>query len=324
MLEVYYSVEKTLYVIIAIIGVPVNLLSITILSRVKCGLSTCTIRYLVAMATADLMVIITEVILHRINNHYFPVSFLNITPVCSARVVLSRIALDISVWFTVAFTFDRLVALCCQKLKTKYCTVQTANSVLSTAGILLCLRNVPFYFTLEPGELIDNVPWFLVVKPSYYTDPWWIGFDWFDTVLTPLNPFVVILILNGWTVSHILVASRVRKGLRGQCNGENRSDPEMERRRRSVILLFALSGNFILLWMTTVAQFLYYQITGNGGEWNNSEYIFYKVGFLLSNLSCCTNTFIYVATQSKFRVQAQNAVKYPITSAFLLIFETRS
>ncbi|XP_067865120.1 probable G-protein coupled receptor 139 [Heterodontus francisci] len=225
----------------------VNLLAIVILSRGKCGLSTCTTRYLVAMATADLLVIITEVILLNINHYYFPVCFLDITPVCSVINVLIRAAIDCSVWFTVIFTFDRFVAICCQKLKTKYCTKKTAAVVLATTCILLCSKNIPIYFRYEPGEIIDNVPWRCYIKRSYYTEPGWVGFRKFDKVLTPVIPFALILLLNALTVRHILVTSRVRKGLRGQSKGENRSDPEMESRRKSVILLFTISGNFILL-----------------------------------------------------------------------------
>ncbi|XP_078422172.1 putative G-protein coupled receptor 139 [Cetorhinus maximus] len=293
----------------------VNLVTILILSRGKCGLSTCTTCYLVAMAAADLMVIITEVMLRHINGYYFPIMiFLNITPVCSVRAVLSRAATDCSVWFTVDFTFDRFVAICCQKLKTKYCTVKTVCVVLATTCILLCLKNIPFYFTLEPSEIIDNVPWFCHTKPSYFTEPGWVGFDWFDTLLTPLPPFVLILLLNILTVRHILIASRVRQGLRGQSKGENRSDPEMESRRKSMILLFTISGSFILLWLTYVVYFLYIitEITPN--YYRYSLYIFQQVGSMLQSLSCCTNTFIYGVTQSKFREQLKSAVKYPVTS----------
>ncbi|XP_067865140.1 probable G-protein coupled receptor 139 [Heterodontus francisci] len=293
-----------------IIPTAINLLAIVILSRGKCGLSTCTTRYLVAMATADLLVIITEVILLNINYYYFPVSFLNITPVCSVNAVLIRAATNCSVWFTVTFTFDRFVAICCQKLKAKYCTEKTAAVVLVTTCILLCSKNIPFYFTYEHGEIIDNVPWFCYTKSSYFTEPGWVGFARFDTVLTPVIPFALILLLNALTVRHILVASRVRKGLRGQSKGENRSDPEMESRRKSVILLFTISGNFILLWLVYV---LYYFGIADHFD-SDFDYIFKEVGWMLSNLSCCTNTFIYVVTQSKFREQVKITVKYPITS----------
>ncbi|XP_067865417.1 probable G-protein coupled receptor 139, partial [Heterodontus francisci] len=295
-------------------------LAIVILSRGKCVLSTCTTRYLVAMATADLLVIITEVILWQIRYYYFQRSFLNITPVCSVIGFLSFAAVDCSVWFTVTFTFDRFVAICCQKLKTKYCTEKTAFVVLATTCILLCSKNIPMYFVYKPGEIIDNVPWGCYFKPSFYTEPGWVGFDWFGKVLIPLLPFALILLLNALTVRHILVASRVRKGLRGQSKGENHSDPEMESRRKSVILLFTISGNFILLWLVYVIEFFYYNITGKGHrDYTDSEYIFHKVGWMLLNLSCCTNTFIYVVTQSKFREQIKIAVKYPVTSIIQLM-----
>ncbi|XP_067880271.1 probable G-protein coupled receptor 139 [Heterodontus francisci] len=308
MIKTFYSILKIYYLILGIIGVPVNLLAIVILSRGKCGLSTCTTRYLVAMAMADLLVIITAVILFRINFYYFPEVLIYITPVCSVIIALIHAATDCSVWFTVTFTFDRFVAICCQKLKTKYCTEKTAVFVLATAGILLCLKNVPFYFAYEPPEIISKVPWFCYQKPSYYTDPRWLGFDWFDKFLNPLLPIALILLLNALTVRHILVASRVRKGLRGHSKGENCSDPEMESRRKSVILLFTISGSFILLWLVFVIEYLYYTISGTGHrDYSDSEYIFRQVGLMIRDLSCCTNTFIYGTTQAKFREQVKSA-----------------
>ncbi|XP_072417159.1 probable G-protein coupled receptor 139 [Chiloscyllium punctatum] len=297
-----------------------NLLGIVILSHGKCGLSTCTTRYLVSMAIADLLVIITEVIIYQINYYYFPKNFLDITPVCSVNAVVSSAATDCSVWFTVTFSFDRFVAICCQKLKTKYCTGKIATVVLATSCIFLCLKNIPYNFAYKPWVIIDNVPWYCVVKPSYYTDHKWMGFSWFDTVLTSLLPFALILLINALTVRYILVASRVRKGLRGQSKGESHRDTEMESRRKSMILLFTISGSFILLWSVFVLEFVYYNITGaDPTDYTPSEYIFQQVGAMMRNLSCCTNTFIYMVTQSKFRDQLKSMVKYPVTSILPLV-----
>ncbi|XP_051864871.1 C-C chemokine receptor type 1-like [Pristis pectinata] len=293
----------------------VNLLAIVILSRGKCGLSACTSRYLVAMAAADLLSLIVTVILWRIVVYYFPGTLLEVTPVCSAIGVFFCAVTDCSVWFTVAFSFDRFVAICCNKLKAKYCTVNTATATLATTCALFCIKNVPVYFTLEPEEIIDNIPWRCPRKPGYYTDPGWVAFDWLDKGSTPLFPFALILLLNALTVRHILVASQIRKKLRGQRTEENRSDPEMESRRKSVILLFAVSGNFILLWLPYVINFLYYSIAQvNPDNDTDSTFVFQQVSFMLLTLSCCTNTFIYAATQSKFREQLTNAIKYPVIS----------
>ncbi|XP_059817746.1 probable G-protein coupled receptor 139 [Hypanus sabinus] len=319
MLETFNSARRICYLIIAIIGLPVNLVAIAILSRGKCGLSSCTTRYLVVMAAADMLAVVTAVILMRIS-YYFPGSYLDRYPTCNINFFLMCAARDCSVWFTVAFSFDRFVLICCQKLKTKYCTLKTAAAVLAITGVLLCLKNVPFYFSSEPKFIIDKVPWFCKRKRVYYTDPLWVGFRMLDKVVTPLLPLAFILLFNVLTVRHILLASRVRKALRGQSKGQNQSDPEMESRRRSMILLFTISGSFILLWLTTVLDFLYYNIAGTTpSQYNNSEFIFAHVGYMLQNFSLCTNTFIYGVTQSKFRQEFVNAVKYPVNSILRII-----
>ncbi|XP_069792276.1 probable G-protein coupled receptor 139 [Narcine bancroftii] len=323
MWEIYRKVDKILYVVISAFGIPVNLVAIVILSRKKCGLSSCTVRYLVAMAAADMLLIVTEVILSRLKYHYFPGTFLDITPICSAVLALRSAATDCSVWFTVTFTFDRFVVICCQKLKTKYCTEKTAAVVLATTGFLLCLKNVPMYFIYEKGEIIDNVFWWCAVKPSFFTESGWVGFDTFDVALTPSLAFIVILLCNALTVRYILVASRVRQGLTRQSNVAHRPDPETKSRRRSVILVLALSCSLIILWMTNIVDFFYYKSTGNGLDITDFSLILNNVGYLLRNVSCCTNTFIYVATQSRFREQVKNMVKYPVIALLQFIHEAK-
>ncbi|XP_038644301.1 probable G-protein coupled receptor 139 [Scyliorhinus canicula] len=275
------------------------------------------------MATADLLVIIIVVILTIINNYYFPVSFLYITPVCSGKIVLMGAATDCSVWFTIAFSFDRFVVICCPKLKTKYCTGKTATVVLATTGILLILKNIPIYFTYMPIFIFHNVPWGCQRKASAFIDPRWIGFQWFDKVTTPLLPFGLILLVNALTVRHIVMTSQVRQGLVTQSKGKNYSDPEMESRRKSMILLFSISGTFILLWSVNVIKFVYVKVIGlfNIGA---SAYTLESVAAMLLNLNCCTNTFIYVVTQAKFRDQIKLTLKYPFKAIAQRLNQSRS
>ncbi|XP_038671258.1 probable G-protein coupled receptor 139 [Scyliorhinus canicula] len=272
------------------------------------------------MATADLLVIFFDPVLYQTVPYLFPQSFLDITPVCRINFVIIYAATECSVWFTVIFSFDRFVSICCHNLKTKYCTKETAALALSTICILFCLKAIPRYFKFEPGEIVSTVPWFCTEKPAYYTDPGWLAFKWFDIVLTPVLPYILIVMLNALTVRYVVVASRGRKGLRQLKHRENRNDPEMESRRRSMILLFTISGSFILLWFLYVVNFLYSNITGSNPEYyTGSLYIFSEVGVMLLVLNCCTNAFIYGVTQSKFREQLKILVKYPVISIMQLI-----
>uniref|UniRef100_UPI00398E9AAC probable G-protein coupled receptor 139 n=1 Tax=Pristiophorus japonicus TaxID=55135 RepID=UPI00398E9AAC len=309
---VIIQIENIYYPILAVIGVPANLVTIVILCRGKCGLSKCITRYLVAMAAADLMVLIFEVILYEIKDAYFPYSFLNYTPICSLNIALTFVSIDCSVWLTVAFTFDRFVAICCQRWRTKYCTEKTAAVVIAVVCSWSGLQNIPVYFVYEPREIIDNVPWSCNVKSSFYTSRIWAAYLWLETILIPFAPFVLILLLNALTARDIVLANRVRRALRGNNNGENHTDPEMENRRKSIILLFAISGNFILLWMVIFIFFLCVQFTDVHffeTNYNDSFTIMEQSGYMLSCLSSCTNTFIYAVSQRKFREELKNAIK---------------
>uniref|UniRef100_A0A4W3GG37 G-protein coupled receptors family 1 profile domain-containing protein n=1 Tax=Callorhinchus milii TaxID=7868 RepID=A0A4W3GG37_CALMI len=281
-----------------------NLLTILILSRGKCGLSNCITRYLVAMAAADLSVIVSEVILKQIGDIYLDTSYLFYTPVCSFIHVISAAAVDSAVWLTVAFTFDRFVALCCQKLKQKYCTEKTASVVIGTLSALLCLENIPFYFTFHRYRNIHNLPWGCLVKPNLLYHAAWITFYWLEQILVPLFPFVLILLLNALTVRHILVASRVRTRLRGSSSS------------KSIILLFTISLSFILLWVTSVAHYIQYRVKGfyKSRGFFNPLRMFEEAGFMLQLLSCCTNTAIYSVTQTKFREELKNLIKICVVS----------
>ncbi|XP_062890854.1 probable G-protein coupled receptor 139 [Mobula hypostoma] len=263
------------------------------------------------MAAADMMVVVIAVVVEQVNNIYSLVNFMLITPVCSVTLAMKMASMDCSVWLTVLFTFDRCIAICCYKLREKYCTERTATVVITTACVVGCLRCIPFYFVVEPYVIIDNVPWSCVLKKEYLTLPTWKAYELFDTIITPSLPICLILLFNALTVRHIIAANRIRRGLRS--NSDNQKDAEVENRRKSMILLFALSGNFVLLWMTYVVHSVNWQVQNflyTDKYLNTPIYIVQQVGFMSRFLSTCTNTCIYGLTQRKFREELRNGAKY--------------
>ncbi|XP_067881934.1 probable G-protein coupled receptor 139, partial [Heterodontus francisci] len=303
------------YPILATIGVPVNLLTIGILSRGKCGLSKCVTRYLVAMSAADLLVIILDLIMRHIPIVYREqFRFLWSIPVCNIHAVLLYAATDCSVWFTVTFSFDRFVAICCQKLKSKYCSEKTAAVVVGTVTVLSCLKNIFWYFMFTGVYWLENEPWFCSARGNVYDSSLWITIEFLHHILTPGIPFVLILLLNALTVRHILVSSRGRRRLRAYSSGESRRDPEMESRRKSIILLLVISGNFILLWAMLMVYSVDNRISFLVPVSVYLPQFLMELGFMLQLLSCCTNTAIYAVTQTQFREQVKNVLKYHFTA----------
>ncbi|XP_072355979.1 NACHT, LRR and PYD domains-containing protein 3-like [Scyliorhinus torazame] len=159
--DVLYDIQKIYYPFLVAVGVPINLLTIVILSKGKCGLSKGTTCYLVAMAAADMLVAILDSMLRQIPISYSRLfSFLWYVPVCNIHAVLLYATTDCSVWFTVTFTFDRFVAICWQNVKVKYCTQKTAVTVIGTVSFLSCLKNIFWYFLLRGRYKFLNAPWF--------------------------------------------------------------------------------------------------------------------------------------------------------------------
>ncbi|XP_038640528.1 probable G-protein coupled receptor 139 [Scyliorhinus canicula] len=307
-----YIFQSVYYPILAIAGIPVNLITITILRRKNCGLSKCVSFYLVAMAVADLLVVIFDLVMRHIPivyREYF--RFLFSVRVCNIHAVLLYAATDCSVWFTVTFTFDRFVAICCPKLKSKYCTEKTAAVVLGTVTVLGSLKNLFWYFMLTGWYWLENFPWFCGYAVDAVLNPFWVTIEFLHNILTPCVPFLLILLLNVFTIRHILVTSRARKRLLDQSSGESLKDPEMESRRKSIILLFVISANFILLWSTLMVYSIWIRMDYLGFELIDLDWIVMELGFMLQLLSCCTNTAIYAMTQTLFREHLKNVLKYP-------------
>lgn len=290
-------------------------MAIVILARGRCGLSRCISLYLLSMAVTDLLVVITAVILNRIRGIYFPVNFLTRTRGCSVIAVVTYGARDSSVWLTVAFTFDRYIAICCQKLKTDYCQAKTATILIGIICSLGVAKNIPCYFMYEPLYIINNVGWFCRIKDVFYISPGWAAFDWLNPIVTPFLPFVLMVLLNALTIRNILAANRARKRLRNKSKGDNQSDSEVENRKKSIVLLMSISGSFLLLWTIYVVNVFYVRFTKGlyfeGSNYNDPRFILQESGYMLLLCSCCTNTCIYVGTQRKFREELKGAVKYP-------------
>ncbi|XP_048456451.1 probable G-protein coupled receptor 139 [Rhincodon typus] len=310
--DVLIVIQGGYYPILAIVGVPVNVVTIYVLLYKDCGLSLCVRRYLGAMAVADLLVIILDLILRHIpivyrEQFYFLVSI----PVCNIHAVLLYAATDCSVWFTVTFTFDRFVAICCQKLKSKYCSEKMAAVVLGTVTVLSCLKNIFWYFMLTGWYWLQNLPWFCAVAGDVQRSRVWVTIEFLHHILTPALPFLLILLLNVFTVRHILVTSRARRRLRPHTNGDGQGDTEMKNRKKSIILLFVISANFILLWSALMLYSIWGRVYDFGYRSVYLDEFMRELGFMLQVLSCCTNTAIYAVTQTKFRQQLTNVLKRP-------------
>ncbi|XP_048381323.2 probable G-protein coupled receptor 139 [Stegostoma tigrinum] len=289
------------------------MLTIVILCKGNCGLSNCISVYMLGMAVADLLIMINNVMLYHIISYNFPLSVLAHTSICKLLLYIAPVTIDLTVWFTVSFTFDRCVMICWQRFKARYCIKRTAVLVITSLFVMIMVKNIPILFAYEPQRVIDKVQWGCQARAAFFSSPPGAAFAWFHAAWVVCLPFTLIALFNSVTIKHVVIGSRARSSLRGS-RGENHRDPEMENRRKSIILLFAVSGCFLLLWLTSFVSFatiglingIYYN-----GDRTNPGYIATEMGTMLKYSSSCPNTFIYSATQKKFREELKKVLESP-------------
>ncbi|XP_072356600.1 probable G-protein coupled receptor 139 [Scyliorhinus torazame] len=308
-------IKEIYYPILAAIGVPANVVTIVILYRGKCGLSNCISLIMSVMTTADLLVMIINVMVYHIFSYNFRLSFLHHTAMCQFVLYMTAVALDLSVWFTVFFTFDRFAVICCQRFKAKHCTKRTAAVVIAMFCVLIFFKDIPYFYGIEHQQIINKVQWGCQPSVTFLSSPLGTCFFWFHLTSLVWLPFTLILLFNCLTIRRITVASRTRRELRSHTT-ENKSDAEIENRRKSIILLFTVSGSFLLLWLTSVIGLIIsglVSINSYRGDRTNFGYLVTEIGTMLKFLSSCPNTFIYAVTQRKFREELKTLLKFPFT-----------
>ncbi|XP_062896247.1 probable G-protein coupled receptor 139 [Mobula hypostoma] len=301
-------------------GFEANLLTIVVLFLENCGLSKCISHYMVAMAMADLLVMLFCIIAHIVM-YQFPFTFLSYTSACKVVLYFMSTSLHTSVWYTVLFTADRFVAICYQKLKEKYCTVRTAVAGIITVPLLVHLQRVPYLFQSKPVITVKGIHWGCQMSSWFMTSLVGVAFSILQIISTFIIPFILIALFNCLTVRRILVASKVRRELRGH-SSQTQKDTEMEGRRKSIILLFSVSGSFILLWLTVTISFPITGLTGTAhydGDYTDPAFVATEAGYMLMYLSSCTNACIYTATQAKFREEMRLLLKSPWTLFLILV-----
>eukprot|EP00061_Rhincodon_typus_P010612 g35039.t1 len=275
-----------------------------------CGLSQSTRIYLMSMSMADLLVLIFYVLVYRIILPRFQHVFYLYTFVCRLISIMIAAVIDCSVWLTVSFTFDRFVIICFQRFRRTYCSPKCAALIITIVYLLTYSRNLPYYFAILPHHEQNNMQFGCKTNPNIYTSPAWRAFYWLHTILTPLVPYVCVALLNLLTIRHVLVASQIRRGFRG--SGGEVEDPEMQSRRRALMLLFVASASFISLWMATVGLFLFSRITNTYfyRDFNDTFAIVNECSRMLRVLNCSSSTCMYALTQARYREELRKAMKY--------------
>ncbi|XP_073975798.1 G-protein coupled receptor isoform X2 [Rhodnius prolixus] len=168
--------------------------------------------YLSALAVSD-----TGVLIFTFTSWLalFDVVIFNEHGLCQLSVYLMQVCSFLSVWFIVAFTVERFIAVRYPLKRPSMCTVTRAKVVLIGLSLLALLGNAPYIFissvaNVQDAEFAENKSELICSLSRELED---IGeiFNHIDLVVTLIVPFLTIVVLNTLISRTVCRVARVRR-----------------------------------------------------------------------------------------------------------------
>ena len=201
--------------LIIVFGMVGNTLNFLVFTRTHLRLRSSSY-YLAALALADLGFLLTLLIVWL--NHV-GINLFNRQGFCQAMVYGSSVCSCLSVWLTVAFTFERLIAVQYPLQRPFMCTVHRAKVIIGVLTIVTFLVHVYSLFAagITEGE---NGAFVCDLLPDYYKFMHVVNLV--DTVVTLVIPLILILVMNSLIAKNLFVFSRIfRKPPTSRSGSEN-------------------------------------------------------------------------------------------------------
>ena len=211
--EHYYSVAYiivgfSLSCFIFIIGLTGNVMVVMVVSRTK-SMRTPTNCYLVSLAVADVILLVSAVLPSMVEYFLIVEQFLFGRVGCSLMVFLQYLGLNVSSLSITAFTIERYIAICHPLKAQSICTVERATRIIAGLWLFGCVYCAPWLFlaststrALVSGSSID-VCGFTLNRERYRT------FYMADLVIFYVVPLLVALVLYGLIVHELFRANLI-------------------------------------------------------------------------------------------------------------------
>jgi len=160
--------------------------------------------YLAALALADIGFLLTLLIVWLDN---VGVDLFHRQGFCQATVYGSSVFSCLSVWLTVAYTFERLIAVQYPLKRASMCTIRQAKIIIGVLTFLTLSLHIYSLFTAGISSTDEDPDFYSCgLLPHYYKAMHIVNLV--DTVVTLVIPLILILVMNALIAKNLYVFSR--------------------------------------------------------------------------------------------------------------------
>ncbi|XP_054276129.1 FMRFamide receptor-like [Macrosteles quadrilineatus] len=144
------------------------------------------------------------------------VNLFNMPGICQLTVYLTQVCSFLSVWFVVAFTVERFIAVRYPLKRPSMCTVTRAKLVLSALTLFTLSMCSPYLFISAPQWRPNPADSNSTLLVCSLVDHWMdlaTTLNYIDFVVTLLIPFCLIVVLNTLISKTVWRLARVRRSM---------------------------------------------------------------------------------------------------------------
>ncbi|KAG7269091.1 hypothetical protein CRUP_004360 [Coryphaenoides rupestris] len=310
---VYYSA-------LLCVGVPVNILTAVVLSRLACRTKKTLYYYLLAVTGSDILTqlfiifvgfLLETAVFHR------QVPALLLHSVSAAEFAANHA----SIWSTVPLTVDRYVALCHPLLHRQISYPARARRIIAGVLALSLASGVPFFW------------WSDVWRSSQPPSTLDAALIWTHVTIIYFLPCSIFLVLNSLIIRTLRASHRPQQeqavtaavGAGGGLEdpGPQQQSPapqhhqqqqqQQQRRRRlgkTTVMLLAITSVFSMLWAPRTVVVIYHlYVSSVHRDWR--VHLAFDLANMLAMLNTAVNFFLYCFVSGPFRATVRDVLLLP-------------
>ena len=301
-------IKDNIPMVLLIIGLVGNMISLAVLLR-RPMRQLSTYAFLAGLCVADSMTLMLTCIppvLERFATSPEDSS----SGLCKTKMFLHQVFSHYASWLLVSVTVERYIAVVYPMRTHMLCKRRRAYKTMTFIFITLMAVNCHVFFThgltenLQYGNNNTQVTHYkcdsLKQHHDFISGPW----QWIDTFLYSMGPFLIIIVLNTVIVYQIRLANRQRKGM--VSNSKNPKDSQ-EADRRMTIMFLSITFAFLVLVLPINIILILRHLVKVGPypdvmiKHNARMSLAETIGRVLMTVNHSINFFLYCATGRKFR-----------------------
>ncbi|XP_035788554.1 neuropeptides capa receptor-like isoform X1 [Anopheles albimanus] len=143
--------------------------------------------------------------------NFFQVHIYTREPYCQLFTYTSGVSSFLSVWYVVAFTFERFIVVRYPLKRQSWCTVRRAKTIIATLTMIGSVHSVPYFFYAGTQISDRNNDTICDMRKEYKYQM--EIFNYIDTIIVFVVPFTIIVVLNSVTSFTVWRFARLRRNM---------------------------------------------------------------------------------------------------------------